>query len=44
VLTGVSEGRMADVVSQRSRLDKVLVEPEVRGDRQSELHDLDTMG
>jgi hypothetical protein len=43
-LTGVSEGRMADVVNQRQRLGQIFVQAECGGDGPGDLRDLNRMG
>ena len=44
VLAGMAEGRMAEVVRERQRLGKVLVEPEGAGQRPGDLAHLDGVG
>ena len=43
-LTGVAEGRMAEIVRQRCRLRQVLVEPERARERAGDLHDFERVG
>jgi len=43
-LTGVTEGRMAEVVRERERLGQILIEAERAGERASDLGDLEGMG
>ena len=44
VFAGVAEGRVPEVMAERDRLGKIVVESQGAGDRASDLRDLDRMG